>query len=212
MLASITPLGERGRYSRWGVTMAAFLIGGAAGGAIAGAALGSLGAVVGAALRSATGGGSGGIASTAKLVLLAIAAVIAAAFDMRLLPFGLPTPRRQVDEQWLHRYRGWVYGVGFGFQLGLGFVTIVTTAAVWAAFAAAMLSASPVAGALIGGMFGLARSATLFSVARVRRPEQLVALGRRLRRFEPSARRAAAAALACLALAALAVALPAALA
>jgi hypothetical protein len=85
-----------------------------------------------------------------------------------------------------------VYGAGFGFQLGLGFVTIVVTPSVWAAFAAALLSGSVAAGALIGGTFGLMRSATLFSVARVRRPEQLAPLGVRLRRLDPVARRTSA--------------------
>ena len=36
--------------------------------------------------------------------------------------------RRQVNEDWMARYRGWAYGAGFGLQLGLGVVTIVTTA------------------------------------------------------------------------------------
>ena len=43
MLGSITPLGERGRGSRWGVTVAAYLVGSAAGGAALGASLGTLG-------------------------------------------------------------------------------------------------------------------------------------------------------------------------
>ncbi len=188
MLASITPLGERGRHSRWGVTMAAFLIGGAAGGIVAGALLGAAGAAVFAVL------GHLGIRSvaTATVVFLAGVALLAAAFDLRLLPLGLPTVHRQVDERWLQRYRGWVYGGGFGFQLGLGVVTIVVTAAVYAALAAAFLTGSVAAGGLIGGVFGLARSATLFSVARVRRPDQLAVLGQRLRRFDPAARRGAA--------------------
>ena len=40
----------------------------------------------------------------------------------------VPGPRRQVDERWLDRYRGWVYGVGYGSQLGLGIVTVVIVA------------------------------------------------------------------------------------
>jgi hypothetical protein len=186
MLASITPLGERGRHSRWGLTMAAFLVGGVAGGVMAGAAIGLTGAGLLAAL------GSAGSAPAVRVLVLAGVALAAAAFDLRILPFGLPTIHRQVDERWLQRYRGWVYGVGFGFQLGLGVVTIVVTAAVYAAFAAAFLTGSLAGGALIGGVFGLARSATLFSGARVRRPDQLAALGRRLRRFDTASRRSAA--------------------
>ena len=43
MLASITPLGERGRQSTWAVTVTAFALGASAAGAGAGAALGALG-------------------------------------------------------------------------------------------------------------------------------------------------------------------------
>ena len=43
MLASITPLGERGRRSRWSVTVSAFALGATLTGTLAGAALGALG-------------------------------------------------------------------------------------------------------------------------------------------------------------------------
>src|SRR5215831_2953370 len=151
MLASITPLGERGRHSKWGVTMSAFLIGGAAGGVSAGVALGAAGAGLSAVLdRLGIGPGP-----AAPVIVLAGVALLAAAFDLRLLPWSLPTVHRQVDERWLQRYRGWVYGVGFGFQLGLGVVTIVVTAAVYAVLVAAFLTGSPLAGAQIVGVFGL---------------------------------------------------------
>jgi len=60
---------------------------------------------------------------------------------------------RQVDDGWLPRYRGWVYGAGFGLQLGLGVVTIVTTAAVPAVWLLALLTASPSHGAAVGLAF-----------------------------------------------------------
>ena len=46
MLASITPLGERGRHSHYAVTMSAFLLGALAAGALTGALLGALGGCV----------------------------------------------------------------------------------------------------------------------------------------------------------------------
>ena len=58
----------------------------------------------------------------------------------------LPGPRRQVDERWLHRYRGWVYGAGFGVQLGLGVATVVTTSAVYVMLAAAVLTGTAAGG------------------------------------------------------------------
>src|SRR5436189_48466 len=92
MLGSITPLGERGRNSRWWVTMTAFVLGSAIGGAALGGGLGWLGSLE----RSA-----------------------------------------------------------------------------------------------IGGTFGLARAATSFSVARVRRPDQLARVDSRLRRMDRPSRRIA---------------------
>jgi hypothetical protein len=126
-----------------------------------------------------------------SLVALGAIALIGAAFDLGVMPFALPTVRRQVDERWLHRYRGWVYGLGFGVQLGLGLVTIVITAAVYATFAASLLSGSAITGAAIGGTFGLARAATSLSVAGVTRPDQLPRLDARLRRMDRPSRRIA---------------------
>jgi hypothetical protein len=198
MLGSITPLGERGRNSRWPVTMTAFVLGSAAGGVALGAALGSVGGVARTAFAWWT--------ATASLVALGIVALIGAALDIQLIPVSLPTVRRQVNERWLQRYRGWVYGLGFGFQLGLGVVTIVATATVYAAFVAALLSGSTLRGAVIGGTFGLLRAATSFSVARVQRPEQLVRIDVLLHRFDGSSRRATVVLEAGLAVAALAAA------
>src|SRR5665213_265632 len=107
MLASITPLGERGRQSHWTVTVAAFALGATAAGAVAGALLGALGMLL-----------PGGLTGHARTVVVALALIAALALDLSATT--VPGPRRQVDERWLDRYRGWVYGLGFGSQLGLG--------------------------------------------------------------------------------------------
>ncbi|SRR5581483_1148427 len=195
MLTSITPLGERGRGSRWGVTVAFLVAGSALGGVAAGAAFGLAGELV------LPGGGG-------PLRLAALAAVLAAglALDLGVASLRLPSVRRQVDERWLGAYRGWVYGAGFGLQLGAGLVTVVTASATYATFAASFLSAGLAPGALIGGVFGLARGATVLGAWRVRDPARLVALGRRIARLEPAARRLALAGEAALAVAALALA------
>ena len=96
-----------------------------------------------------------------------------------------------MNEEWLGRYRGWVTGVGFGFQLGLGVATIVSTAAVYSLLVLAALSASPVTGGVIGAAFGAARAAPVLGVGRVRSPEALLLLDGRLRRWQPAAARAA---------------------
>jgi len=177
MLGSITPLGERSRGRRWGITVTAFALAATAAGAVLGAVLGAAGGLV-------------GLSATTRTGLLAAAVAVAVAVD--LVP-GLraPGPRRQVNEAWLHRYRGWVYGAGFGLQLGLGVTTIVSTAAVYATGAAAVLAGSAAAGALVGGAFGLARAATLLAAGGVDEPGALATLDRRLAAWERPARAAA---------------------
>ena len=54
----------------------------------------------------------------------------AAAVDAGVLGFRPPFLRRQVNEDWLSNYRSWVYGGGFGWQIGFGVATYVMTAAV----------------------------------------------------------------------------------
>jgi hypothetical protein len=163
MLASITPLGERGRHSTWRVTVTAFALGALAGGA----ALGALAGGAGALLIPAGGDGD------AELAVLAVAALIAVLLDAR--SDSAPGPHRQVNERWLDQVRGWVYGLGFGAQLGVGVTTVVSSAATYVALLAAFLSRDPVAGALIVGCFGAIRGLTPLVAAGVDRPERLLA-------------------------------------
>jgi hypothetical protein len=187
MLGSITPLGERGRGSRWWLTVSAYVAGSVLAGAATGAALGG----VGAALPAIPDGV--GLAAVAALL------VIALAFD---LPVGLrlPTVHRQVEEAWRDRFRGWVWGLGFGLQLGVGVATVVTTATVYVTWAAALLVGTPRGGAAIGAAFGLARALPVFAVARVDRPDRLLGVERALRRLARPARTATVAAGAALGL------------
>src|SRR5947208_4624703 len=104
MLASIHPLGERARGQSFTVTVVAYTFGSAVVGGVMGALLGALGG------RVLSGGDD-----ELRLGLLAAAAVLAALLDRSGRP--IPSWRRQVNEDWLGRYRGWVYGFGFGAQL-----------------------------------------------------------------------------------------------
>jgi sulfite exporter TauE/SafE len=178
MLASITPLGERGRRMRWGRTVAAYVVGSVLGGAAVGGLLGGLGALL--PIRPGP---------TVTALLVALTCLVAAGLD--LAGRGLPAGRRQVDEQWLSRYRGWVYGTGFGFQLGLGVVTIVTTATVYATLVLALLTWSVGGGLAVGATFGLARALPVLAAARVTTPDRLAALHRRLASWSAYAHRAA---------------------
>ncbi len=190
MLASITPLGERSRASSWNVTATAFVIGATVAGGLAGGMLGALGSLLPAGEH-------------ARAVTLAGVLAAALAFDATPLRRRLPSSRRQVDEDWLGRYRGWVYGIGFGAQLGVGVVTIVTTALVYAALACALLCPSVSAGVLVGICFGGVRGLSLLPARRARDPGSLVALHRRVQELERPARTVAI----CLELLALAVVL-----
>jgi hypothetical protein len=181
MLGSITPLGERGRNRRWGITVTAYVIGSVFGGVAIAGALGRVGVAV----------GLGGLSATVRLGVLAVAVLVGIAFDLHLGGLRLPTIHRQVNEDWMVRYRSWVYGLGFGVQLGLGVVTIVTTSSIYAMLLAAAMSGSAATGALIGGVFGFARAAIVFTVAGVRRPEQLGRADVLLRRWDGWTRRAA---------------------
>ncbi len=172
MLGSITPLGERGRRSRWGLTISAFVVASTTAGALLGGLLGTIGWALGIE------------GSQASIIVLAVLILTGLAFDSRLGGLRLPTVHRQVDDRWLYRYRGWVTGVGFGFQLGLGVVTIVTTAFTYVTFIAAVLTGSTFGGALVGAVYGLVRGGTILAGARVDSPDRLAQLDAWLRRWE----------------------------
>jgi hypothetical protein len=174
MLASITPLGERSRRQRWPITVLALIVGGTVAGGAVGAALVATGRLAPLAPR------------TPLELLLALAA---AASVLELRPFGvrLPTHRRQVDETWLHRYRGWVYGAGYGGQLGVGVLTIVATPAVYVVLAAESLAPNIAAGVAIGATFGFVRGSTVLSTARVDSAAALTSFHRRFHRGERTA-------------------------
>jgi MFS family permease len=188
MLASITPLGEQGRRRRWGRTVTAFVIASTLGGAVTGVVAGALGSLL---LRDVSWNGRIGF----------VAVLLALGLALDLLG-KVPGPRRQVDESWLDRYRGWVYGAGFGFQLGAGVVTIVTNSAVYVAIGAAAATGSPAAGAALGAVAGLMRGATILAGARLRSPDQLVRFHARMTSMREPARRTGIALQAALALAA----------
>jgi hypothetical protein len=186
MLASITPLGERGRSNRWATTVAAHLLGTVAPAAAQGALLGAVGALL-------------PLGTTARMAATSAAAVAAVALDLRRIrPPGL---RRQVAEDWLDRLRGWVYGGGYGAQLGLGWATIVTTWLVWAALAGMLLVGSWRWGLVVGAAFGLGRGLPVLATARVVDGMGLQRLHRRLAGWEAPFRLASLAGGAALALA-----------
>lgn len=171
MLTSISPVGEAGRGQRWAITVAAFTLASTVAGAAVGGALGLLGA--GLAGASLLGAWSPAIAA----MVLGVLALAGASVDAGRLPLAVPSWQRQVDERWLTSFRGWVYGIGYGAQLGSAVLTVVPTAATYVAFAAALLvagvSGQVLAGVAIGATFGLGRALPVLATARWRDPERL---------------------------------------
>lgn len=161
MLTSINPLGERGRGHQWGRTAALYVIASAVGGATVGLVLGALGELV-----------------RVPLWVGAVVCVLALVLD---LVGRVPTGRRQVDEDWLTRYRRWVYAGGFGWQLGTGVVTIVTSASTYAMLALLVIAGLPV-GVVAGAVFGLVRALPIILAGRAHTPEALRALALRIER------------------------------
>jgi hypothetical protein len=177
MLASISPLGERARQQRYAVTVVAYVVASTVAGSLLGGALGALGAPW-----------AGTVAATVVVGVLAIAGLL---FDARAFGLRVPGPRRQVNEDWLATYRGWVYGIGYGAQLGLGVTTIVTASITWVAFACAAGAGSLAAGMLVGATFGAVRALPVLATARVHDPSALRATLARLERVRPRVTRVA---------------------
>jgi sulfite exporter TauE/SafE len=187
MLASINPLGERSRNSRFAITFTAYLVGSVAGGAAAGGLAGLVGAGIHAVAPWS--------AATSAIVVVVLCAA-ALALEAGLGGLRIPTIHRQVNEDMLNEYREWAYGLNFGFQLGLGVVTIVTTSTVYLTFALAGLTASWQTGLLVGAVFGLVRALPMVLVTRVYDPHQLRRLFGRINGWAPVAQRASLALLA----------------
>jgi hypothetical protein len=147
MLSTLTPLAERARGHRYTRTAAWFVAGSILGGASLGLVMAALAVEV-----RATG------ADAALLAAAACAAcALVAAADARLGGFHLPVHHRQVNERWLDQFRPWVYGAGFGWQIGAGLVTYIKTGALYLMIVLAALTADPWVAVSIGALFGLVR-------------------------------------------------------
>ena len=102
--------------------------------------------------------------------------------DWKLAGFELPIHRRQVNEDWLDRYRQWVYGAGFGWQIGCGFATYITSASLYLMVLLAVLAGDPLLSAAIGTSFGLVRGLAILAGRRIDSPERLKAFHKHFER------------------------------
>ncbi len=180
MLSQLTPVGEASRGYRYRTTAIWFVLGAVVGGVTIGAVMAGLAAAVSAI----------GATSTALLGIAAGLAVLGATIDSGVLGFMPPFFKRQVNEYWLSKYRAWVYGSGFGWQIGAGVTTYIMTTAVFVTIAFGALTAGPVAAMVLGIVFGLARGLAVLLTARSRSTADLFALHRRFDALGEPVRRA----------------------
>src|SRR2546430_4234247 len=103
MLGSITPLGERGRGSRWWLTVTAYLLGSTLGGVAFGGGLGLAGSSFASRMTVA-----------ARLAALAVAVLAGGPLGLR----GVRLPRPPVPRQRRQGWRAGGPGGGLGFGVG----------------------------------------------------------------------------------------------
>ncbi len=163
MLSTITPLAEKAKGHSYRTTAAWFVLGASAGGATLGAAMALLALGVHALHLS-----------TVTIGAIAFgAALVAAASDAGVGGMRIPIHRRQVNERWLDHYRPWVYGSGFGWQIGTGLSTYITTAAVYLMVVLAALTTVPLAALAIGTGFGVVRGLAVLMTRHLTDPAAL---------------------------------------
>ncbi len=170
MLSSIHPFGERSRSNSFGHTAVAHIIGSALGGLALGALFGAVGQLINLL-------GPSDLVRTSVVLAATLAALVVEATRRERL---LPTRTRQVNENWLQTYRGWVYGGGWGAELGFGISTIITTALVHLLVVAIVMVGSFPASVTLGGLFGMVRGLTILAATGVDSPERLRQMHQRL--------------------------------
>jgi hypothetical protein len=179
MLSTITPFGERAKSHRYAATATWFVAGAVLGGLTMGVCAAVLAAVTSTIVPS------GAVAGLCALG----ATLIALGSDTGVAGVRLPVHHRQVNERWLDAYRPWVYGAGFGWQIGTGLATYVTTAAVYLLVVLSALAGQPAAALAVGGVFGLVRGLAVTLTRGVSSPAALLEFHRRFALAAPRADR-----------------------
>jgi len=179
MLSTITPFSERAKGHSYRSTAGWFV----AGATLGGATLGTLMALMALAVQAVHPP-----AATTGLVALS-AALVAAGSDSGIAGARIPFHRRQVNERWLDRYRPWVYGAGFGWQIGTGLCTYITTAAVYLTVVLGALTGRPVLALSVGTLFGFLRGTAVLLTRDLSGPSALRSFHRRFLELGPMAGR-----------------------
>lgn len=187
MLSSIHPFGERSRNNTFRRTATAHVVGSLLGGGLLGLLFGGIGWLLDQAI---------GLSNDARTIIVAIAAISALLVEATSLERLLPSRTRQVNENWIQSYRGWIYGGGFGAELGFGISTIITTPLVHLLVLSIVLVGSVSGAVFLGATFGLVRGATVLTARHVDSPDALRQFHQRLDALRSRSRSGAVAALA----------------
>jgi hypothetical protein len=179
MLSTITPMAEAGRGHNFRSTSVWFVIGSVTGGLTLGGLMGAI-SFSAAAVETTT---------NVALWIAAGAALIAAASDGRVAGFHIPGHKRQVNERWLDQYRSWVYGGGFGWQIGVGLATYIMTAGVYLLILMGALTANPAIAVALGALFGLVRGLAVYLAAGLDSGEKLLAFHERFESWREPVRK-----------------------
>lgn len=159
MVLTVTLMVHPGSRSRWVLTFASHIAGGAIGGLLTAGAIAWIVQIAGVGRYAAPG------ATTILIVSLL--------FDARLLGTRVPSLGRQVPQRWREYFTpptaSFLYGVG----LGMGVTTRVYFASTYAVFLAAGLLLTVSGAIIVGAAYGAARSSAAWIAYR---PETVDAL------------------------------------
>lgn len=179
MLSTITPMTESTRGHRFRTTACWYLAGALVGGTMLGGVIALLSAVV----------AGWDLSAPTQLLIVAAGAVVAVASDGKLFGFQLPGHDRQVNERWLDLYRSWVYGFGFGWQIGFGLSTYIMTAGIYLLIVAGALGGSLGSGFALGAVFGLIRGMAVFMTSDIKNQQSMAEFHRRFEQLRQPVRR-----------------------
>jgi hypothetical protein len=161
MVETISPVVHGGRNRTYWMAMSLHTLGAILSAALLGAGLGALGSLMGAPF------GETGLYVLAAIALLYL---LREAFG---LPIPVPSLRKQVPAWWRTFYSRNTTALLYGLGLGVGYFTYLSYGTFVVVSIAVVVSGDPLTGALVGGCFGLARSAAVALAGPVERVEEL---------------------------------------
>jgi len=153
LIGALTHLGEAPFERRvWVKAVAAYTACGCISATLVGACLGFLGGWLGTRPVNAFG-----------LIVACILGLILAAREWRWIEFPLPQRSRQTEKRWAHQFGFLTASALWGFDIGIGFATQMTTGGFWILASVAFVLGSPSYGALLLVVYWLGRASTVWS-------------------------------------------------